>query len=114
MMNFSIAICNKMNPTIYTKPQQYAIISLLILIMEADGVIDPNEIKYLDSILADFNITETELDVINSYDIAQSCMILKSMDNHNIESAKAMFIQMAKCDGYVDPRELKIIENLGS
>ena len=47
MMTSSKQICSNMDPTKYSQIQKFAIVSILIMIMEADGVIDPNEIKYL-------------------------------------------------------------------
>lgn len=109
-MNSSKSICSKMIPAIYSRPQQYAIISILILIMEADGVIDPNEIQFLNKMLLEFNISELDLETISSYDINHCRVILSDMDAENIEYAKSLFVEMAKCDGYADPRELEIIE----
>ena len=96
----------------YTKTEQYAIVSILILIMEADSVIDPNEIRFLNEMLERYEITEQEFDIINSLDFNKSREILKGMNNDSLREAKNLFINMAKCDGYADPRELEIIEKL--
>lgn len=104
--------CNNMGKTQYTKNEQYAIVSILILIMEADGVIDPNEVKFLNNILENYNITEQELDIVNSLDFNKCCEIIKGMNKDSLGEAKNLFINMAKCDGYADPRELEIIEKL--
>ena len=101
-----------MGKTQYTKNEQYAIVSILILIMEADGVIDPNEVKFLNNILENYNITEQELDIVNSLDFNKCCEIIKGMNKDSLGEAKNLFINMAKCDGYADPRELEIIEKL--
>lgn len=66
MMNFSKQTCIKMELKKFSKTEQFAIVSVLILIMEADGVIDPNEEKFLNLILSTFNITESELEIISS------------------------------------------------
>ena len=112
MMNSSKQICTKMNFTIYSKTEQFAIVSILILIMEADGVIDPNEVKFLNHILSTFNISESELEIISSYDFNQCREILSSMGAAELTDAKSIFTEMAKCDGYADPRELEFINNL--
>ena len=96
----------------YTKTEQYAIVSILILIMEADSVIDPNEIRFLNEMLEKYEITEQEFDIINSLDFNKSREILKGMNNDSLREAKNLFTNMAKCDGYADPRELEIIEKL--
>lgn len=40
------------------KSQQYAVISILIKIMEADGIIDPHEIRSMNQVLEEFQISE--------------------------------------------------------
>lgn len=114
MMNFSKQICIKMNSTKYSKQEQFAIVSILIMIMEADGVVDPNEVKFLNGVLSSFNISESELEIISSYDFNQCQKVLSSMKEDELANAKSIFIEMAECDGYADPRELEIIERLGS
>ena len=112
MMNSSKRIYDNMEKPKYTKKQQYAIIYILIQIMEADGIIDPGEVIFLNRILADFNISESELEIINSFEIHQSCTFLSDMPDVNKDYARSLFIGMAESDGYSDPRELKIIESL--
>lgn len=96
-----------------SRPQQYAIISILIKIMEADGVIDPNEVQFIDGVLEDFHISENEMENIDSYDVRQSISILEGLDDNTKSTIKQMFVDMAKCDGYADPRELEIIDTIG-
>ena len=98
----------------YSKHQQYAIISILILIMEADGIIDPNEIEFMNRIYYDFSITEGEMELINQYDLSSSSSIIKALPSKEKEYAIKLFIEMAKCDGYADPRELDIIKKIAS
>ena len=111
-MNSSKQIYYKMNIQQYTKQQQYAIIHILIQVMEADGIIDPNEVKFLNEILSMFRISESELEIISAYEIHQSCTYLSDMTTEMKEYARNLFIGMAKSDGYSDPRELAIIEAL--
>lgn len=103
-----------MNSSIYSKTQKFAIVSILIIIMDADGVIDPNEVKFLNGVLSSFHISESELEIINSYDFNQCKKILSSMAAEELATAKSIFTQMAECDGYADPRELEIIKHLGN
>lgn len=98
----------------YSKHQQYAIISILILIMEADGIIDPNEVEFMNNVYRDFSITEGEMELINQYDLSSSSSIIKALPSKEKEYAIKLFIEMAKCDGYADPRELNIIEGLAN
>lgn len=114
MMTSSKQICTKMNSTKYSKTQQFAIVSILIMIMEADGIIDPNEIKFLNGILTSFKISESELETINDYDFSQCQKILSGMAAEELTTVKSIFTEMAECDGYADPKELEIINRLGS
>lgn len=95
-----------------SKPQQYAVVSILIKIMEADGVIDPNEVQFINGILRNFQISEREMETIDTYDILHSISLLHELDSDTSAAIKELFIDMAKCDGYADPRELDIIQRL--
>lgn len=97
---------------IFTKQEKYAIISVLIKIMEADGIIDPNEVKFLDGVLVDLHISEPEIEIIQEYGLGQDTAIIKQLSIEKLEAAKILFMNMAKCDGYADPRELQIINSL--
>lgn len=95
-----------------TKSQQYGVISILIKIMEADGIIDPNEINFINEVLKVFHISEQEMELIDSFDIPKSVAELKVLGTNTKESIVRLFVRMAECDGYADPRELDIIYHL--
>lgn len=97
---------------IFSKQEKYAIISILIKIMEADGIIDPHEVKLLDSVLADMHISEPEMEIIQEYNLGQDVALIKQLSIDKLDAAKTLFMNMAKCDGYADPRELQIINSL--
>ena len=97
---------------IFSKQEKYAIVSVLIKIMEADGIIDPHEIEFLDGVLVDLHISEQEMENIQEYDFGQDVAIIKQLSNEKLNAAKELFINMAKCDGYADQRELQIINSL--
>lgn len=90
------------------------IIAILITIMEADGIIDPHEIDYLDSIILSFGMSELELDTIDELDFNHILSVFKNFDASKKDKASLLFQEMAKCDGYADPRELEIISKLCS
>ncbi|MDE6485529.1 MAG: TerB family tellurite resistance protein [Duncaniella sp.] len=96
-----------------TKSQQYGVISILIKIMEADGIIDPHEINFINEVLKVFHISEQEMELIDSFDIPKSVSELKVLGRNTKESIVRLFVGMAECDGYADPRELDIIYHLG-
>ncbi|MBD5371831.1 MAG: hypothetical protein HDR75_00565 [Bacteroides sp.] len=97
---------------IFNKQERYAIVSVLIRIMEADGIIDPREVKFMDGVLADLHISEREMEIIQEYDLGQDIAIIKQLSDEKLIAAKELFINMAKCDGYADPRELQIISTI--
>lgn len=96
----------------FTKSEQHAIISVLIAIMEADGVIHPNETSYLNNVLSMFSTSEAEIEEIPSFDPMTIPFVLKDMSADKKQQARQLFIGMAKCDGYADPRELEIIKSV--
>ncbi len=94
----------------FNKSEQYAIVSVLIAIMEADGVIHPNETSYLNEILLSFSLSESEIEEIQSFDPVTTPLVLRAMTEDKKEEARRIFIGMAKCDGYADLRELEIVK----
>lgn len=99
--------------TEFNLEEKQIVIAILIAIMEADGVIDSHETDYLDKVISLLNMSEDELDTIDELDFNLIISEFKSFDANKKELAISMFIEMAKCDGYVDPRELEIIKLLG-
>lgn len=96
----------------FNKSEQHAIVSVLIAIMEADGVIHPNETSYLNKILSAFSTSESEIEDIPAFDPMTTPCVLKGMSKDKKDEARDIFIGMAKCDGYADPRELEIIKSV--
>lgn len=94
------------------KSQQYAVISILIKIMEADGIIDPHEIRFVNQVLEEFQISEQEMELIDSFDILKSVSALRVLDATRKDAVLKLFVGMAECDGYADPRELEVIRSL--
>ena len=101
-----------MNNEIFTRQEKYAIVSVLIKIMEADGIIDSHEVEFLDGVLVDLHISEPEMEIIQEYNLGQDIAIIKQLSLEKLEAAQLLFLNMAKCDGFADPRELQIINSL--
>ena len=99
---------------IFNKQEKYAIVSVLIKIMEADGIIDPHEVEFLDEVLVDLSISEPEMEIIQEYDFGQDTAIIRQLSVEKLKIAKQLFTNMAESDGYSDPRELEIINTLGA
>ena len=94
--------------------EKRTIIAILIAIMEADEIIDTHEMNFLDDVIMSFEMTESEMDIIEDIDLNMAISVFKNFDTFKKETAIKCFLDMAKCDGYIDPRELDIINRLGS
>lgn len=97
----------------YSIDEKRIIVAILVAIMEADGIIDPHETDFLDNIISSFDMTQDDLDSIDEFDFNEIIADFKRFDELKKSTAITIFLDMAKCDGYADPRELKIIESLG-
>lgn len=97
-----------------TKTEKYAIVSVLSQIMNADGVIHPKEVEFMDGIYKELDITIDELQEIMNLDPVQAKIIINDMSIENKKVAKALFDSMASSDGFVHSKEIAIIESLFS
>lgn len=96
----------------YTNIERYALIFILMQVMEADSIIHEQEIAFLNRMFIKFKITEQEISIISNLDLQQCESIIREMESLKKEEAISLFKEMASCDGYTDPRELKIIDHL--
>jgi uncharacterized tellurite resistance protein B-like protein len=78
--------------------------------MDADFVIHEKESEFLNNIFESFKITESEVSIISSLDLIQCKQVVREMDCEKKQYAINLFEKMASCDGYIDPREMRIIE----
>ncbi len=92
--------------------EKRTIYHILILIMEADLVIMQEEVDFLDNVFNDFGLTREEFDHMENLDVDSLCRDFSVFDKEVKLYAKDLFMGMAKCDGYVDPREQAIIDRL--
>ncbi len=95
-----------------TSSEKYAIVNILSQIMKADGIIHPKEEEYMDKIYGELGITINDLEDAANVDDLQAKFIIDEMNAENREYARSLFIGMAKCDGYVHPNELAIINEI--
>lgn len=96
----------------FTKIEKYAIINILSHIMKADGVIHPKEEEYMDHIYKKFSISISDLDEIINLDDLQTKHIVCEMTGEKREQAMSMFVEMAKADGFVHPKETEILSRV--
>lgn len=96
----------------YTLTEKYAIINILSAIMEADTIIHPKEIEYMNNVMQRLQIVISDLDHMEMRDFTLEKQVIKSMDIEKQQEAIALFYGMAEIDGFVDPRELELINSI--
>lgn len=95
-----------------TLKEKRIIYQILILIMKADLVTRQEELTFLDKIFYEFDLSIDEFDHIDNIDIDYLIEKMNSFSEDCKRYAKKLFMQMAECDGFVDPREMEIIEKI--
>ena len=96
----------------YTLNQKYAIISILTQIMEADSIIHPKEIEYMNSIYKRLMINTEDLELMDNHDLSTCIQTIKDMPMELKNDAINIFHTMISIDGNIDPREVEIINSL--
>ena len=96
-----------MSSLVFTLTEKYAIVNLLTMMMEADTVIHPKEVEYMDDVLADFELTAIDFDHMENMDLQMCLSIVEGMSLEKRLEVKKMLSKMAEVDGFVDPREMK-------
>ena len=96
----------------FSEQEKRTILQLLTMIMEADTVIHPKEVDYINSLVKEFGLTSAEFDHMDMLDFAvlKNEFGLMSEDKRN--TAKDYFVNMAKVDGSVHINERTIINSL--
>ena len=89
----------------FTLAEKRIIYQILTLIMKADSILNPAEVEYLDKVFTDFEMDINEFDHMEEVTIEE----LSKFSGEKKEYAKKLFEEMSECDGYVDPREVDII-----
>lgn len=98
----------------YTLSEKYAIINILSAIMEADTIIHPKEIEYMNSVMESLQIVVSDLDHLEMKDFNLDKRTVKGMPAAKKIEAISLFQKMAEIDGYIDPRELDVINSIDS
>ncbi len=97
---------------IFTTTEKYAVVNILANIMKADGIIHPEEVKYINFVYNDLGITIGDLEEISNIDDLQAQLIIQAMSDEAKNRAHSMCVTMSEIDGDVDPRETEIIDRL--
>lgn len=96
----------------YTLAEKWIIYQILTLIMKADFILKPAEVEYLDKVFTDFELSVTGFDHMEEMSIEELLGGFSRFTDEKKEYAKKLFVEMAKCDGYVHPNELAIINEI--
>ncbi len=77
--------------------------------MKADLVMQPQETAFLDKAFNDFGLSIDEFDHMDDIDIDYLIKEYSIFSINKKQYAQDLFMKMALCDGYVDPREKEMI-----
>lgn len=92
--------------------EKRVIFYILSLIMKADNILNPAEIDFLDSIFEKFQLDINEFDHMDDLSFDELRKEYRVFSPEIKKYANMLFERMAECDGYVDPRELALIQQL--
>lgn len=96
----------------FSEQEKRTILHLLTMIMEADSVIHPKEIDYINSLMKDFGLSSAEFDHMDMLDFSTLKNEFYMMSDEKQDIAKEYFMNMAKADGYIHNDEWNIINSL--
>lgn len=92
--------------------EKRVIFRILNLIMKADCVINPAEVEYLDKIFDSFQMELSEFDHMEDVELEELINSFSLFPAETKKYAKKLFMEMAECDGFVDPREIDVINTI--
>lgn len=101
-----------MTMTIFSLSEKRTIYQILTLIMKADFILNPAEVSFLDRVFEEFNMSIDEFDHMEDVEFEELASAFSLFSKDKKEYAKRLFMEMAECDGYIDPREVAIIKKL--
>lgn len=96
----------------YNFKEKQAIISVVMAMAQADGIIDPNELAYFEQLQELLGITNAELrsvtaTVDNDFSLL-GLIVLSQMDDQKKADVKKMLLQMMTSDSDLDEKELTL------
>lgn len=94
--------------------EKYAVITILMSIMEADTIIHPKEIEFMDEMMDRLNILVHDLDHMEIDDLILSKIVILAMPLDKQQVVKSWFQTMVEVDGNIDPRETEVINQIFS
>lgn len=96
----------------FSSIEKMAIIFFLNKIMEADSIIDPREVSFLDEMYGRLAVKEEDISRLEMMDLEYSKSIISRLPVEKLQFAKESFAGMALSDDYYDPRERALIDSL--
>lgn len=94
----------------YSISQKYAIITILSQIMEADAIIHPKEIEYMNEIMRQMQLTPSDIDYMEDMSIEMAYRIIQLMSEKQKKDAISIFQKMMLVDGSIHPDEEVILK----
>jgi len=96
----------------FTSIEKMAIIFFLGKIMEADSIIHPKELEFMDLIYEKLDVSPDNLSMLEMMDLEYCKGIISGMTPDKLSFAKESFVGIALSDGYYDPKERILIDSL--
>ncbi|MBP5340776.1 MAG: TerB family tellurite resistance protein [Bacteroidales bacterium] len=96
----------------FSEQEKRTILQILTMIMEADAVIHPKEVEYINSLMNEFGLSSAEFDHMDMLDFDILKKEFGMMNKENQKLANEYFKNLAKIDGNIHNNEKKIIREL--
>ena len=96
----------------FSEHEKRTILHILTMIMEADSVIHPKEVEYIKSLMKEFGLSTAEFDHMEmlDFDVLKNEFKMMNLEKQNL--AKEYFVNMAKVDGFIHPKEMDLINKV--
>lgn len=98
----------------FTDNEKYAVIAILTSIMEADTIIHPKEIAFMDELMKILHVSIHDLDHMEANDFTLSKAVILAMSLDKQQIVKDWFHTMVEIDGIIDSREIEVINQIFS
>ena len=96
----------------FTSNEKCAIVSVLSSIMKADGVVQSDELTFLNDSYRQLGINIEDFQHIAAFDTAECRRIFSEMTEEKRQLVEKCFLQMVGIDGKVDLRELRVLKSM--
>lgn len=96
----------------YKTIEKYATIHVLEQIMQADTIVHPKELEYMDDVYEKLSITPDAFDHMELMDLQIAKSIIARMTDSQQDEVRHLLETMCAVDGFVDKRELMVIDSI--